>query len=195
MSDFRRDLGAGIAQYLASKGLAQWDWEGAAPYALDVDEWPTFLGPQLPPRPDRCVIVTVGTIVRRPRGDVDVPVQLRVRGLPESPDAPGESAAEVAELVQALGDLFQPHGMPLVHTLLGVVPISAVMPGGQADLGADDARRPGGTVNVTVRTRRVIGGDPKPRVILNRVYLTRAQYARLEDAGTIDPDTVYSLTD
>lgn len=142
-------IAGGLAAFLAAAGVVQWDDFDEDPYdPLDPPEWPTFLGPEMPATPDRCVVLTP-TTRSYVRADVMQGVQIRVRGSVDG------VSAEVLDKLQEIHDVIYPNGFPLSNATLGDVRVGAVLPAGdELPLDPDAGRRRGIIKNVRVRARR-----------------------------------------
>lgn len=157
MGSFAHEIAGGTAAYLAGLGLVAWDdfGEGTA-YTAD-SEWPTFLGPDMPPTPDSVVVITP-TSQTKIRGDVLQGLQIRLRGPATSADEAHPDPRIVADKAQAIEDALYPNGFPLVHVTLGAVRVGAVLFGNATPFSPDGRGRHGHVMNFTVRARR-----PRPQ--------------------------------
>lgn len=148
-------LTAGVAEFLAARGLASWDqWGEGTPYTAETT-WPVFIGPEMPTSPDRCIILTPGvrTLVR---ANVDQAIQIRLRGLPYVAGNPDSHLTALEYHAQQIADAFYPNGFPLVHADLGGIRVGIVRPGMTSDLplSQDGNRRHGHIQNIRIRVRR-----------------------------------------
>lgn len=152
---FDQRIAEGMAWYMADHGIANWDRNGGDAY-VDDTPWPTYLGPEMPSTPNRCIVVTPGA-QSFVKANVLIGVQIRVRG--EVRDK-GGSIDQTQQKMQAIHDLFYPNGWPLSNAMLGNVRVGAVIPGSRMPLSPDERGRHGALEEFGIRARRIPGANP-----------------------------------
>jgi hypothetical protein len=134
----------GFAAWIAAATDASWSAAGAYTSAT---VWPIFRGPDMPPSPDQCIVITP-TVVGQRRATIDQAIQVRIRGVAYS------SPAAVRDMAQDIHDLAYPNGFPAVHLDMGGLRVGAIMPGPRAPIVRDERGRYGWISDYVVRWRK-----------------------------------------
>lgn len=140
-----------FAQHLAALGLLDWDGGHVAPgpdYTSSTP-WPTFLGPNMPTKPSRALVLTATTATTE-RGNVMQGLQVRAR------DAADTAQWDVLGKLQQIRDHLNPGGNPRSSFIMGGMPVSKVVTiADPQPLALDAERRPGATLNFRIHSRRI----------------------------------------
>lgn len=139
-----------FAAWVAAGTAATWDNAGAGPAYTAATNYPIFIGPDMPPTPDRIIVVTPTTIAQR-MARIDQGLQVRVRGAAKLGDPD-----DVHTMAQALQDLAYPNGFPAVGVDFGA-PIGrvSVLSAARGPIPRDDGGRFGFVANYVIRWRKV----------------------------------------
>lgn len=145
----------GLAAWLAN-GIGPVEFDGLPGVTYDADtEWPIFIGPDVPPTPDRLIVITPLS-APRVRGTVEQDVQIRLRG------TGWDDAWQVRACAQAIVDYCTPNGFPRVHVNMGAVRVGMVKVETQTPIPVDGQKRPGYTLNLRIRYRKPLPLDGVP---------------------------------
>lgn len=134
----------GFAEWIAAETAATWNGTGQYTSAT---VWPVYRGPDMPPSPDQCIVVTP-TVVSSRRADIEQGVQVRLRGVAFA------SPVAVRDMAQEIHDLAYPNGFPAVHLDMGALRVGAIMPGPRAPIVRDERGRYGWISDYVVRWRK-----------------------------------------
>jgi len=134
----------GFAEWIAAETAATWNPTGQYTSAT---VWPVYRGPDMPPSPDQCIVVTPTVIASR-RADIEQGLQVRLRG------AAFAAPQTVRDMAQEIHDLAYPNGFPAVHLDMGGLRVGAIMPGPRAPIVRDERGRYGWISDYVVRWRK-----------------------------------------
>lgn len=138
----------GFAAWVAGGTIATWDNAGAGPAYTAATVYPIFIGPDMPPTPDRVIVLTPTAVAQR-MARIDQGLQVRVRGVAYA------DPADVQDMAQAIHDLAYPNGFPAVGVDFGTIGRVGVLTGARGPIVRDDDGRYGWVSNYVVRWRKV----------------------------------------